>query len=77
MWCCCLSLKIMTLKEGFKKGRVRLARWLSWLDHHPVYQKVVGSFPRQSAYIGCGFDPCNQSMFPSGSAAGSSHATWS
>ena len=28
------------------KGLLRaLARWLSWLEHHPIHQKVAGSIP--------------------------------
>ena len=31
--------------------------WLSWLEHHPVDQKVAGSIPGQGMYPGCDFDP--------------------
>ena len=31
--------------------------WLSWLEHHPLDQRVVGSIPRQGTYPGCGFNP--------------------
>ena len=31
-------------------------RWLSWLGHHPKYQKVVGSTPGQGTYLGYGFN---------------------
>ena len=27
-----------------------LAGWLSWLEHHPVHQKVAGSMPSQDVY---------------------------
>ena len=27
------------------KEKLALARWLSWLEHHPIHQKVVGSIP--------------------------------
>ena len=44
--------------------------WLSWLEHHPVDQKVTGLIPSQGTYLGCRFDPQsgptqegNQSMF--------------
>lgn len=33
-----------------------LASWLTWLKHHPVYQKDVGSIPGQDTYLGCGFN---------------------
>ena len=29
--------------------------WLSWLEHCPVNQKVVGSIPSQSTCLGCRF----------------------
>ena len=34
-----------------------LARWLSWLEHGPIYQEAAGSMPGQVTYIGCGFNP--------------------
>ena len=27
-----------------------LARWLNWLERHPMHQKVVGSIPSQGTY---------------------------
>ena len=33
------------------------AWWLSWLEHHPIHQKVVSSTPGEGRYLGCGFDP--------------------
>ena len=27
-----------------------LARWLSWLEHHPIHQKVAGSIPGRGAH---------------------------
>ena len=33
-----------------------LAMWLSWLERHPIHQKVEGSIPSQGIYLGCGFD---------------------
>ena len=33
------------------------ARWLSWLERHPMHGNVVGSVPRQGTYPGGGFDP--------------------
>ena len=33
------------------------ARRLSWLQHHPIHQKVTGSIPSQGTYLGCRFDP--------------------
>ena len=33
-----------------------LARSLSWLDHCPMHQKVVGLIPGQDTYLGC---PCH------------------
>ena len=37
-----------------------LAGWVSWLEHCPVHQKVVGSIPSQDIYPGCRFDPCSR-----------------
>ena len=34
-----------------------LARWLSWLEHRPTHQKVVGSIPGQGTSLGCGLMP--------------------
>ena len=31
--------------------------WLSWLEHGPIHQKIKGSIPHQSTYLGCGFNP--------------------
>ena len=31
--------------------------WLSWLEHHPINQKVVGLIPGQGTYLGCTFVP--------------------
>ena len=32
------------------------ARWLSWLEHHPILQKAEVSVPDQGTCLGCGFD---------------------
>lgn len=34
-----------------------LAIWLGWLEHHPVYQKVVGLVSVQGTCLGCRFYP--------------------
>ena len=34
-----------------------LARWLTWLEHHPIHQRVEGLIHGQATNIGCGFDP--------------------
>ena len=39
------------------KNWLALAGWLSWLQHLPIYQKVVGSIPDQSTHLHCGFNP--------------------
>ena len=39
------------------KARRALAKWLSWLECHPIHQKVEGLIPSQGTYLGCGFDP--------------------
>ena len=41
----------------FKKLKWALAELLSWLENHPVHQKVVGSIPGQGTYLGCRLDP--------------------
>ena len=33
-----------------------LAKWLCWLDHCPMHQKVVGSISSQGTYLGFVFD---------------------
>ena len=33
-----------------KTAGATLAGWPSWLEHHPVHQKVAGSIPGGSAY---------------------------
>ena len=57
----------MTLKLGevpvviiimqIKEITSSLARWLSWLEHRPVHQKVTGSIPGQGTCLGCRFTP--------------------
>ena len=41
----------------FLKLPFALASWLSWLEHHPVQQKVASSIASQGTYLSCGFDP--------------------
>ena len=41
----------------FKNWLVALAGWLTWLEHHPEHQKVLGSIPSQGTYVGCVSDP--------------------
>ena len=55
------SLRLNTLKVE-ELWKVALAGWLSWLEHHPVHQKVAGSIPGQGTYPGCGFDPLSGSL---------------
>lgn len=31
--------------------------WLSWLEHHRIYGKVLGSIPIQDTYLGYAFNP--------------------
>lgn len=42
--------------SSIKKLMSDLAGWLSWLEHHPLYQKVTGLIPSQSTNLGFGFD---------------------
>ena len=55
-----LSLSILslirTLIIGLKNHYWPCPRWLSWLEHHPVDQKVVGSITSQGTYLSCAFD---------------------
>ena len=32
--------------------------WLSWLEHCPVNQKVMGLIPGEGTCLGCGFSLC-------------------
>ena len=48
---------IPTTIPAFKNFPWALARWLSWLEHSLVHQKVADSIPGQGTYLGCGFDP--------------------
>ena len=45
------------LKKQTKKKWNTLTRRLSWLKHHSVHQKAVGSISSQGIYLGWGFDP--------------------
>ena len=48
------------VKFGIKiwiKIRVTMAKFLSWLEHHPIHQKVAGSIPNYNTYVGHGLDP--------------------
>lgn len=46
------------LRYRFKTISIKIpAGWLSWLEHHPIYQKVPGSSP-VGAHVGS-----NPSMF--------------
>ena len=33
-----------------------MAGWLSWLEHHPIHQKVASFIPGQGTYLGFEFD---------------------
>ena len=41
---------------SFKDIEAALAGWLSWLELHPVHQKVVSLIPSQGMYLGGRFD---------------------
>ena len=43
------------MRQTFKLESVVLAGWLSWLEHYPIHQKVVGLIPSQGVYLGCSF----------------------
>ena len=55
--------EIIKVKRSYEGGsgvlirKGALAGWFSWLEHHPVQQKVMGSIPGQGTYLGSGFDP--------------------
>ena len=40
-----------------KRFCIALARWLSWLEHHPLHKKAEGLIPSQGTYLGCRFSP--------------------
>ena len=42
---------------GYKIMRRSWSVWLSWLEGHPLYWKVVGLIPGQGTYPSYGFDP--------------------
>ena len=42
-------------KSWTRSTAVALAGWLSWLERHPIHQKVVGSIPHPGTYLGPGF----------------------
>lgn len=46
---------ILSVTSFSKKQFIALAGWLHWLEHCPIFQKVLGLIPNQ--YLGCGFDP--------------------
>ena len=37
-------------KEVFKSAKIALARWLSWLEHWPIHQKVASLIPGLDTY---------------------------
>ena len=40
-----------------------LARLFSWLEHHPMHQKSVGSIPGQVTYLSGRFDPWSRHIW--------------
>ena len=46
-----------------RRGWGTLARWLSWLEHCPIHQKVAGSIPSQGTYVGSTFNPQSGSIW--------------
>ena len=42
------------MHDYFKYTQEALVRWLSWWQHCPMHQKVVGSIPTQGIYLGSG-----------------------
>ena len=49
------------------KGRTSifaLAGWFSWLEHHPLYQKVLGLIPSQGICLDCRFNPLSGQHIP-------------
>ena len=34
-----------------------MARWLSWLEHHTMHQRVLSSIPNQGMYLDCRLGP--------------------
>ena len=40
-----------------------LARWLSWLEHPSIHQKVVASIPSQGTYLGFRFTLVSDQCF--------------
>ena len=47
----------ITTTNFLKKQFTSLARWLSWLEHHPIHQNVVGLISSQGTQLGCEFNP--------------------
>ena len=41
----------------YKNKQEPLARWLVWLEPHPMHQKAASLVPSQGTYPGCGFNP--------------------
>ena len=61
VWACQATVPWIACSWGNKfyekKNRTRaLAGWLSWLEHHPVHQKVAGLIPEQGTFLDRGFD---------------------
>ena len=52
-----LCFSIPRRNARIKKHLFALARWLSWVNRHPVHQNVAGSIPVQGTCLGWGFDP--------------------
>ena len=58
----CFSLSLPSIQKT-----LALARWVSWLQHCPIPQNVLGLIPGQGTYLGGGLGP------QSGCAWGSNH----
>ena len=59
--CVCV---LNNLSYAFKNvNNVSLARWLCWLEHCPLLQKVADSIPGQDRYLGCRFYPWSECIW--------------
>ena len=43
-------LYITCIRCWSEDSEIALARWLTWLERHPIHQKVAGSIPSQGIY---------------------------
>ena len=47
---CTLFSNYLIISRLIKMNGIALSVWLSWLEHHPIHQRVLGLIPGQGTY---------------------------